>query len=476
MVADLRIRIPPRVAAAFRMLEERDMGERDAAVLEGVIPLPRADAVADELMRDRSGALSGLPGLEQRLYGSHAGAGARPADGRGRWAHMHAHLPRQRDLRITHERLPPPCYAVDARAGLGLGSLSTFTGRSRPRAGRRRDGHDTIADGVADEGVVVGLPFNPQPSSRKPSSAAASSAPMRSAAGSRSAGDLGDLDAGAAVEKTRSAPRRMRPHTSRNRRWMTRCRRRATSAAVPRSGESRVLTWWNPIDGRVSTSSSHQPTRPTIAADDGQRIIAHAEIAGSARRAVVAQLPAPWRGRGRGDLSNRPLVRLSRSKHHHAAPPRRSSDRAMQAAMVHAGDEVVEQAGGMMRTGRGRRPLATSPFTSARCSPGSPCCIYHGAPFAPIAATPIPRRGQTRRSVRRRWPIRSAMVPSLRRDAGRRPPDPSCGHGAVVVHDLADHAGGVEAARRAKSTAASVWPARTSVPPSRATAGRQDRG
>ena len=39
-------------------------------------------------------------------------------------------------------------------------------------------------------------------------------------------------------------------------------------------------------------------------------------------------------------------------------------------------------------------------------------------------------------------------------------------HRAVVVHDLADHAGRIGPASRARSTAASVWPARCSTPPS----------
>jgi hypothetical protein len=39
-------------------------------------------------------------------------------------------------------------------------------------------------------------------------------------------------------------------------------------------------------------------------------------------------------------------------------------------------------------------------------------------------------------------------------------------HRAVVVDDLAEHTGRVEPARRARSTAASVWPARLSTPPS----------
>ena len=46
------------------------------------------------------------------------------------------------------------------------------------------------------------------------------------------------------------------------------------------------------------------------------------------------------------------------------------------------------------------------------------------------------------------------------------------GHGPVVVHDLADHARpGLSPARRARSTAASVWPARSSTPPSLARSG-----
>src|SRR5207244_1009100 len=46
------------------------------------------------------------------------------------------------------------------------------------------------------------------------------------------------------------------------------------------------------------------------------------------------------------------------------------------------------------------------------------------------------------------------------------------GHGPVLAHDLADHAAGVEAGEAATSTAASVWPARTSTPPGLATSGK----
>jgi ribosomal protein S12 methylthiotransferase accessory factor YcaO len=69
--------------------------------------------------------------------------------------------------------------------------------------------------------------------------------------------------------------------------------------------------------------------------------------------------------------------------------------------------------------------------------------------------------------------IRSAMVAEFHavqlreRDQVRQPR-----HGAVVVHDLADHARGLSPALRAMSTAASVWPARTSTPPSRAISGK----
>ena len=45
-------------------------------------------------------------------------------------------------------------------------------------------------------------------------------------------------------------------------------------------------------------------------------------------------------------------------------------------------------------------------------------------------------------------------------------------HGAVFVHDLANHARGFSPARRATSTAASVWPARTRTPPVRARNGK----
>ena len=46
-------------------------------------------------------------------------------------------------------------------------------------------------------------------------------------------------------------------------------------------------------------------------------------------------------------------------------------------------------------------------------------------------------------------------------------------HRAVVVHDLADDGGRVrDPASRARSTLASVWPARTSTPPSRAISGK----
>jgi hypothetical protein len=48
-------------------------------------------------------------------------------------------------------------------------------------------------------------------------------------------------------------------------------------------------------------------------------------------------------------------------------------------------------------------------------------------------------------------------------------------HRAVVLHDLADHARGLSPARREMSTAASVWPVRTSTPPSRAISGRHGR-
>ena len=39
------------------------------------------------------------------------------------------------------------------------------------------------------------------------------------------------------------------------------------------------------------------------------------------------------------------------------------------------------------------------------------------------------------------------------------------GHGAVVVHDLGEHAGRVVPGEPARSTAASVWPARFRTPP-----------
>ena len=57
------------------------------------------------------------------------------------------------------------------------------------------------------------------------------------------------------------------------------------------------------------------------------------------------------------------------------------------------------------------------------------------------------------------------------------------GHRAVVVHDLADHAGRVEAGQPREVDAASVWPARSSTPPrlglaagTRGRAGRCSRG
>ena len=46
------------------------------------------------------------------------------------------------------------------------------------------------------------------------------------------------------------------------------------------------------------------------------------------------------------------------------------------------------------------------------------------------------------------------------------------GHRPVLVHDLADDAGGLRPASRARSTAASVWPVRSSTPPAGARSGK----
>ena len=76
-------------------------------------------------------------------------------------------------------------------------------------------------------------------------------------------------------------------------------------------------------------------------------------------------------------------------------------------------------------------------------------------------------------SLRLRWSIRSAMVPIFRpcsranSRSGRQPR-----HGAVVLHDLADHRGGRSPPCRRGRSRPSVWPARISTPPSTACSGK----
>jgi len=129
-------------------------------------------------------------------------------------------------------------------------------------------------------------------------------------------------------------------------------------------------------------------------------------------------------------------------------------------------------------------------------------CAPARTPSRPHRRGPAP--GGTRgpyRWCKRRYGTRRIRFPrSLRPRGGRnarsscgsgssRPRRPSSGrgvaellqlgdarHGAVLVHDFAITPAGERPARRARSTEASVWPARTRTPPSRRGGGRRGRG
>ena len=120
------------------------------------------------------------------------------------------------------------------------------------------------------------------------------------------------------------------------------------------------------------------------------------------------------------------------------------------------------------RTGAGS---ARSPFESTMCSPPPAVSVNTRICQAPPCSetTVETAVSRTRLSWRRRWAIRSEMVPifsawrwAKATRSGRRAMLPS----SFMISQITP--AGLRPASRAMSTAASVWPARTSTPPSRA--------